>query len=125
MGSLIELIGIGIDVEDIARWEGVIMTIPPQQLDAMFSADEQRSCNSHADRASAYAGKWCAKEAIRKSISSLAPITLRHIVVLSEVSGAPRVTFEGTDAFEQVAVKLSITHSPTAAAAVAIAFRRE
>src|SRR3990172_12092845 len=124
MGTLIELVGIGVDVEDIDRWHDLLSRIPARQLDTMFSAGEQASCNAGGDPASAYAGKWCAKEEVRKATASLAPLTLRRIIVLNEPSGAPRVTIEdGPVVFDQVEVQVSITHSASSAAAVAIAFR--
>jgi phosphopantetheine--protein transferase-like protein len=125
MGTGLNLEGIGVDLEDVARWEVLLRDIPPHQLNTLFTVEEQAICNARGDRSAAYAGRWCAKEAVRKAINGLAVITLRDIAILSAPDGAPIVSISGVDAvLDTVDVRVSIAHSETTAAAFAVAVRR-
>lgn len=124
--------GIGIDVEPIATFKSASVSF----IDRNFSKQEQVYCNAAADPASSFAGRWAAKEAVIKAISSTAQDSrsmwrgggapLIDIEILSSTSGAPYVTLHGHA--KQVAtavgvseIKVSISHAAEHAVAQAIA----
>jgi phosphopantetheine--protein transferase-like protein len=126
VGSGLNLQGIGVDVEDVCRWEELLREIPAHQLNTLFTLEEQASCNAAGNRPAAYAGRWCAKEAVRKAINGLGKITLRDIAVVSAPDGAPLVSISNADAqLDLLDIRVSIAHSETTATAFAVVVRRQ
>jgi len=109
------IVGIGVDVEDVARWLD-----PSLRLDALFTSVELEHAGDGDDRARRLAGTWCAKEAVVKAVSSSAALSLREVRILRDSSGAPRPAFpEGWRELDG-RVLVSISHTLSAAAAVAV-----
>ncbi|KAJ1916305.1 fatty acid synthase alpha subunit Lsd1, partial [Mycoemilia scoparia] len=125
--------GVGVDVELVSA----INTGNTTFIERNFTPAEIEYCSRQPDPQSSFAGKWCAKEAVVKAVSSLniqsekvwtkgAAAPLNEIEVISGPSGAPEITFYG-DAKAAVSkagaqdVKVSISHSGNYAVAVAIA----
>ncbi len=107
-------------------------------IDRNFTAAEQQYCHAGtgSDVQARFTGRWCAKEAVLKAISSVAPADckvvrspadpLRDIEVLPTTNGAPEVVLHGD--MEALAaglgitsVALSISHSGGIAGAMAAA----
>jgi phosphopantetheine--protein transferase-like protein len=124
--------GIGIDVEPTSTFKSA----SPQFIERNFTRGEQSYCYAAAHPAASFAGRWAAKEAVIKAISSTAQDTrglwrggsapLLDIEVLPSQSGAPYVVLHGHA--KQVAtalgvseVKVSISHAAEHAVAQAIA----
>lgn len=112
------LVGIGIDVELVGRFG-------EHTERGIFSPSELEHCAAAADRAECLAGRWCAKEAVVKALSSLVTIGLRDVQITSSASGRPiavvpeRVTDLG------LAVLVSIAHTAGVAVAVAALVRTD
>ncbi|KAJ2357061.1 fatty acid synthase alpha subunit Lsd1 [Coemansia erecta] len=125
--------GIGVDIELIAD----INIENDTFIERNFTEREQAYCRSRPNPHASFAGKWCAKEAVIKAVSSLslavpkvwtkgdaAPVNEIEIVVAA--SGAPEVVFHG-DAKDACAkagvrmVRVSISHIDAFAIATAIA----
>ncbi|KAJ2550684.1 hypothetical protein EV175_003975 [Coemansia sp. RSA 1933] len=125
-------IGIGVDIELIADINIENETF----VERNFTEAEQKYCNGRPNRHASFAGRWCAKEAIVKAISSLHPgrekvwykgdaAPLIDIEVLPAPSGAPFVVLHGDvkDAAAKAGastVRVSISHIDTFAIATAI-----
>ena len=110
-------IGVGIDVEDAARWRGDGI-----RLDALFTVDELAYCHTKADPALHLAGFWCMKEAVFKAVSGRLAISLRDVCVSHRSDGAPRIELRGQDAGTNDRILVSVSHSPTVAVAIALFF---
>ncbi len=108
--------GVGIDMTDIARF--VALTEPSQRhaLERLFFSAEIAYCESFADAATHFAGTFAAKEAASKALGVRA-FPFAELEIRRAADGAPKVWHKN----ERVPVHISITHTETTAAAVAIA----
>lgn len=124
--------GIGIDVESVSTFETASNTF----IDRNFSTEEQLYCKSAPHPAASFAGRWAAKEAVIKAISSMAEDTrslwrgagapLRDIEILPSPSGAPTVKLHGhalavAQTLGVKHLKVSISHASEHAVAQAYA----
>ncbi|KAG0298720.1 3-oxoacyl-[acyl-carrier-protein] synthase [Dissophora globulifera] len=123
--------GVGVDVEMVSAINIENETF----LERNFTAQEIEYCLSRPDPQASFAGRWSAKEAVVKAVSSFSLETekvwnqgagagLREIEIVMAESGAPSVVFSG--AAEAAAakagvkeIKVSISHSGAYAVAVA------
>jgi len=99
------IIGIGVDVVDIARFEAVIARTPAI-VDRLFTSAEQTSANGHQLPVVSLAGRFAVKEAVAKALSAPAGMEFHDCQVSN--GGAPTLTITGT--VEQVAESLGVTH---------------
>jgi len=110
-------VGTGVDVEEVSRFRS-----PTRGL---FTDAEVAYCTAQADAAEAFAGTWCAKEAVVKALSAVVAVLPRDIEVTRDSSGAPHARVRtasrasGQDPLPQLHV--SITHAGGVAVAVAAA----
>ncbi|MFC6803897.1 holo-ACP synthase [Deinococcus caeni] len=110
-----EVCGIGVDLEEVVRWEG------PLRLEALFTPAERRYCEGKARPARHYAGLWCAKEAAFKALSGKITVNLRELEVVHTADGAPKIKFlTPVGNVKPLQLHISITHTSTLAAAVAL-----
>ncbi len=118
------IVGLGIDCEEISRWEGLSATEVGDSRYPLFTPSEHQFCSSSAHPAQHYAGRWCLKEACVKALTTLVTITTRDVEVLHQRAQAPTVVLVGRAALPpDVALVVSVTHSEKTAAAVVIAQR--
>jgi holo-[acyl-carrier protein] synthase len=121
--------GVGIDVVEVARiarllGDGERPGIADRFLRRCFTEAERRFCDARADRATAYAARFAAKEAASKALGAPAGIRFTDVEV-ERGEGAPSLRLSGVA--DRVAreravsgVHLSITHDAGVAAAVVI-----
>jgi len=64
------IIGLGIDVMEVARMQRTIERYDEQFLNHVFSSEEQNDAPTGAGRPSYYAGRWAAKEAVAKALGT-------------------------------------------------------
>ncbi len=128
------IVGLGLDLVEVARLERLLggQASPGRArrfLDRCFTAREQAYCEARRDRASRYAARFAAKEAVVKALGAPAGLRWTDIEV-SRGEGAPSVRLGG--AAERVAralgvdaLHLALTHDGgMAAAAVVLESRR-
>ncbi|KAJ3188792.1 3-oxoacyl-[acyl-carrier-protein] synthase [Gaertneriomyces sp. JEL0708] len=123
--------GVGVDVQLCAE----VPTNNATFLQRNFTQTEQDYCSKAGCPQSSYAGRWAAKEAVIKAVSSAAgeivwtkgaAAPLKDIEILREEGKAPVVVFHG-EAKEAIAktaikeVKVTISHSGSYAVAMALA----
>ncbi len=123
------IVGIGLDLVDIARVERMLDDKGERALAKLFTAEEARYATSRAHPARHFAARFAAKEAAYKALagSELARgIGWRDLEVLrDESSGQPRLVLHGRAA-ERAAelgvtrVHVTLTHSHETAAAVVV-----
>ncbi len=113
------IIGTGIDLVDIARFERS-MTRTPRLLERLFTASEQTR------RLRSLAARYAAKEALIKALGGSDGVYWTDIEIASEPSGRPHFMLTGSTA--QVvaergitALHLSLTHDAGLAAAYVVA----
>jgi holo-[acyl-carrier protein] synthase len=112
---------IGIDLLEIERLERALER-RPRLADRLFTDGEQAYAAARARPGQHLAARFCAKEAVAKALG-LTAWSFRDVEVVSD-GGAPSVTLHGAAAQRAtelgVVVRVSLTHTSTEAAAVAI-----
>jgi holo-[acyl-carrier protein] synthase len=112
------IVGLGIDVVDIARFEEA-MTRTPGLRQRLFTPGER-------DRPPAsLAARFAAKEAMAKALGAPAGMDWADAEVVSEDSGRPQLEIRGTvqaraDALGVTSVHLSLSHDAGIASAVVV-----
>ena len=118
------IVGIGVDVVDIARFErGLIRT--PALKDRLFAESEQERDGSPMPLRS-LAGRFAAKEALIKALGDSSGVTWHDMRVVSNELGNPGFElFESTKAIAEgrgiTAIHLSMSHDAGFAIAYVIA----
>ena len=118
--------GVGIDAVEVARMQRLLERLP-RAYDRLFSGQERRYSDGHADPFPRYAARFAAKEAVGKALGiGIIGFVWREIEVLS--GGKPQVALHGHVA--QIArrlgvtrVELSLSHTGGMAYAMAVAVR--
>jgi holo-[acyl-carrier protein] synthase len=116
------IVGVGLDLVDIARWAQNLANIQAR----IFTARELAACAERADRIDALAARFAAKEACLKALNvGIRQGALGQIEIASNPVSAPRIYLRealGTQAHE-LGVRhahVSLTHHEGIAAAVVI-----
>jgi holo-[acyl-carrier protein] synthase len=115
---------VGIDLIEIDRIAAALRRHPERFRARVFTDREVSECERKPDPAQSYAGRFAAKEAIGKALGIGVPFLWRDIEIAGR--GKPLVTVTGrmraaADRLGVTRIDLSMTHSRTTAAAVAIA----
>ncbi|HTP51743.1 MAG TPA: holo-ACP synthase [Anaeromyxobacteraceae bacterium] len=123
------ILGLGLDVVEVARIGRILAEGAPGDrgrrfLDRCFTPGEQATCEARRDRASGYAARFAAKEAVMKALGAPPGIRFTDIEVVRE-GGAPWARLAG--AAERAArergvsrVHLTMTHDGGVAAAAVV-----
>ena len=117
------IMGTGIDLVDIARFERSV-TRTPGLLPRLFTAAEQPL------KLSSLAARYAAKEALIKALGGSDGVYWTEIEIASEASGRPHFVLSGSTARVVAdrgitALHLSLTHDAGLAAAYVIAERED
>jgi holo-[acyl-carrier protein] synthase len=115
---------VGIDLIEIDRVATALERHPGRFRARVYTEREIAECDRRKVPAESYAGRFAAKEAIGKLLGTGVPWTWREIEIAGR--GKPQVTLSGRMArrAERLGIThidLSMTHSRTTAAAVAVA----
>jgi holo-[acyl-carrier protein] synthase len=120
--------GVGTDIVDVARVDGLIRRHGEKFLGRIFTAEEIAYCSSMARAGEHFAGRFAAKEAVLKALGSglFSGPMLTEISVRRDPSGAPVVNLTGSAERRARSlgisrIRISISHTATVALAVAIA----
>ena len=113
------IVGIGVDLVDIARFERTIERTP-RLLERLFS-DAERQLKPHS-----LAARYAAKEALIKALGGSEGVHWTEIEIASAASGAPHFLLTGSTSAVVAergitAVHLSLSHDAGLAAAYVIA----
>ena len=118
------IVGIGVDVVDLARFERALSRTPA--LKARLFTDAELSSGDRVLALRSLAGRFAAKEALIKALGESTGIRWHHMQVVSDGHGNP--SFELSDAAARVArdrgvttVHLSMSHDAGVAIAYVIA----
>jgi holo-[acyl-carrier protein] synthase len=126
LGALM-IVGTGIDITEVERIRASIERFGRRFLERVFTPDEIRYCESKANKAERYAGRFAAKEAAMKAIGTgwSRGVTWQDVEVKRSPGGRPVVAFHGKAAefakqLGAVQAHLSITHTERQAMAQVI-----
>lgn len=99
------IVGIGVDVVDLARFAQVVDR-SPHIIDRLFTKAEQKSAQGHQLPIKSLAGRFAVKEAVAKALGAPAGMDFHHCEVSN--GGQPTLTIVGTVA--KVATDKGVTH---------------
>lgn len=103
------ILGIGVDIVEVARLDGAIQRQGQRLLDRCFVESEQAYCNLQKLPARAYAARFAAKEAVAKALGTGfgAQLEWLNVEVRRKASGEPFIVLSGTGA--ETARRLGVT----------------
>lgn len=127
------VIGVGIDLVEIARAELMLARKGDQPLERLLTPAERAYVESREEPARHFAARFAAKEAVYKALQGLPGargIGWRDIEVVSGDAGRPHVELHGlareiADAAGGVMLHVSLTHTDLTAGAMVVAEQRE
>ena len=121
------IVGTGIDITEVQRIANSIERFGRRFLERVFTPEEIRYCESKANKAERYAGRFAAKEAAMKAIGTgwSRGVTWQDVEVKRFPGGRPTLAFHSRAAeFAQklgaIHAHLSITHTERQAMAQVI-----
>jgi holo-[acyl-carrier protein] synthase len=122
-----EIIGLGVDICEIARMERALQRHPTLRS-RVFTPEEIAYCDARARPAESYAGRFAAREATIKALGGYSGKRWQDISVTRHPSGAPIISLNGNakrraDHLGVTGVLITTTHEKTNAVAFAIAVR--
>jgi len=122
------VLGLGIDIIEIARIKKSIDRYGDNFLNKVFTENEINYCNSKFNKYQHFAARFATKEAVYKALTSGWKEGLRwkDIEVQNDTSGMPSIKPSGKlEMFlsENAQLKVSISHSDNYVTAVAIIFK--
>ena len=120
-----EILGLGVDICEIARIERAISRHPTFR-ERMFTPEEIAYCEGKARPGESFAGRFAAREATIKALGGYRGRRWQDISVTRHPSGAPAIRLDGNakrraDALGVTKVLITFTHERANAVAFAIA----
>ena len=112
---------IGIDIERVDRFHDYQVKKP--FFARIYTEKERRYCLSKSSPAEHFAGRFAAKEAVRKALSAFIkePLSYSDVEIINLGSGLPAVSLKRGRKYGKFYISLSISHTQDAAVAVALA----
>ncbi|MFN0244649.1 MAG: holo-ACP synthase [Planctomycetota bacterium] len=122
------VVGIGMDLAQIARFEAALERRGERLLERLFTDGERAYCERRKSRITNYTGRFAVKEAVMKVLGTgwARGVRWRDIEVVRAPGSAPQVVLHGVAAAiakqKGIArIHITITHDAGIAAAVAVA----
>ncbi len=120
-----EIVGLGVDICEIARMERALAR-HPRMRERVFTSEEIAYCDSKARPAESYAGRFAAREAVIKALGGYRGKRWQDISVTRHPSGAPVIALTGNAKRRAAGLGISrvlvtFTHEKTNAVAFAMA----
>ena len=117
------MVGLGIDVASVERIQASLERFGDKFWQRILTPSEQLDLATRADRATALAGRFAAKEAAAKALGGQPDVWWHEIEIRPNERGTPQVTFLGparehADRLGVRRIFVSITHDAGVAAAV-------
>ncbi|WP_440951210.1 holo-ACP synthase [Methanosphaerula subterraneus] len=113
--------GIGVDIENIDRFNAHISPVNEKLLNKIYTKAELDYCHATQNPASHLAVRFAAKEATIKALNTLGRhnIDFRYIEILHDINGVPRVNLK-IDNSDRYLSKVSLSHSEDTAIAFVV-----
>lgn len=105
------IVGTGIDIAEVPRIRQSIERFGRRLLERIYTKDEQRYCDSKANRFERYAARFAAKEAAMKTLGTgwSDGVTWQDCEVVRLPNGRPAIQFHGRAA--EVAARLGVKNA--------------
>jgi len=116
------LYGIGVDIEDIARFKKIFKNTP--FLKKVFTDREIAYCKRYLGKEAHLAARFAGKEAALKALGIKNGVTLRDIEILNADDGKPFVNLKKRNLKTRFIPFISISHSKTKAIAFCVVKKR-
>lgn len=113
---------IGTDIISVPKIAAVLKRYPERFPHHTFTEKEITYCSSRPMPEIHYAGRFAAKEAVKKALLSsgvVSNISLKQIEVIRLENGAPKVIIHSSD-IDNTDIKVSISHTAKYATATAL-----
>lgn len=121
------VVGLGIDLVEVARLKALLERHPERAGARLFTAEELAECEARANPAECLAARFAAKEAFLKALGTglRDGIAWRHIRLGNGTHGRPVIetterASEMLDALGSTTVHVTMTHDAGVAAAVVV-----
>lgn len=121
------IVGVGVDIEDVPRFQRVIERVGARFLERVFTPSEIEYVEARAHRHRRYASRFAAKEAAMKALGTgwAQGVRWHDFEISREASGAPRLALTGAAARHAESLgctrtHLSLSHTPASAVAQVI-----
>ena len=116
-----ETIGVGVDIENISRFENSNIVKNTSFLERVFTQKELDYCYSNQFPAQHLAARFAGKEAIIKAASGMKKeiFSYHDIQIINNKSGAPSATIQ-KECFNDIAINISLSHARDLAIAFVI-----
>jgi holo-[acyl-carrier protein] synthase len=121
----VEILGLGVDICEIARMEQALARHPTMR-ERVFTPEEIAYCDRKGRPAESYAGRFAAREAVIKALGGYRGRRWQDISVTRAPSGAPAIRLTGNakvraDELAVASVLVTFTHERSNAVAFAVA----
>ena len=115
------MISVGIDIEDISRFENRTLESDSKFLERIFTKNELDYCFKNSNPAPHLTARYCAKEAVVKALSNLYPnvISYSKIEILKNPNGSVYINIL-IDELKKYNYSLSISHEKQKAIAMVV-----
>jgi holo-[acyl-carrier protein] synthase len=121
------VLGIGVDVIEVARVSRALEKHRERLEDRVFTAEERSDCAGRVDRDLALAARFAAKEACLKALGTgwAGGVSFRQVEVQRDAAGRPSLRLHGRAAetaaeLGVTSTHLSLSHQPSVAVAVVV-----
>ena len=121
------VLGIGVDVVEVARLSRALEKHPVRLEERVFTAEERSDCAGRVDRDLALAARFAAKEACLKALGTgwAGGVSFLQVEVQRDAAGRPSLRLHGRAAetaagLGVTATHLSLSHQPSVAVAVVV-----
>ncbi len=117
---MLENIGLGVDIEEIARFRSLDRIRNRRFLEKIFTPRELKYCFSKKDPAPHLAVRFCGKEAMIKALASMEvhKIAYHKIEIINILNGVPKVLLHMKGKAPKIQISLSHTHDYAMACAL-------
>ncbi len=112
--------GVGIDIEEVARFRAYSPAAKKSFYSAIFTQKEMQYCMSKKDPYPHFTARFCAKEAVTKALHGT-HVDLKHIEITNDAQGRPKVSFKEKN--NNYMIEISLSHTKQHAIAIALWLR--
>ena len=115
-------ISIGCDIEQVSRFVNKINN--QTFLQKLFTENEINYCKSKAKPEQHFAARFCAKEAVIKSLSDfeITDVFYKDIEIINKENGVPVILIL-KESCKNITIKISLSHSKDSAIATVISYK--
>ncbi len=129
-GTNLEIVGVGVDLEEVHSFREKSMEKDARFFSRLFSDEEMRYCQKHRDPAPFFTARFCAKEALVKAARKVVDIQVTESQVEKEEGGAPFLQprskrEEVLRFFQEHDVHLSLSHTKDLATAFVVVVSKD